>query len=489
MNPPDEFDERSVEPVVRRRRQEPAPAPEHDGGAPVPPRRRPEGAGSRPRPEQPGEPARPAAPQAQGQRPPGSRPQGQRPPGQRPPGAPPQGQRPAGQRPQGTRPQGQRPAGQRPPGSRPPAGPGRPRPDRPGDEYVLLPPPSNRSGRKLAAVAGSALLVLAILVGGILVWASRQIDPSGEPGEVVELVEVPRGSSTDAIGTILEEAEVISSARMFRYYVGWKNAGPWEAGQYVDFRRNSSFDEAIEVLDEGPVPPESSVVRVTEGRRLQDALVQISEQMPELTVQELQATLDSGAVTSAYKTPQVTSWEGLLFPDTYEFEEGATAVDVLQTMASQMEEVLDELGYDKAETLQGRTAYELLIIASLIEKETGAPADERGKISRVISNRLDDGETLGIDAAVLYGLGRDSGALTQSDLDTETPYNTRKVVGLPPTPIALPGEASLTAAIQPPEGDWFYYVLVSNDPPTHFFTDDYDEFLDAKARAQDEGVF
>jgi UPF0755 protein len=206
-------------------------------------------------------------------------------------------------------------------------------------------------------------------------------------------------------------------------------------------------------------------------------------------VEELQATLDSGAVTSAYKPPEVTSWEGLLFPDTYEFSDDATAQEVLQTMASQMEDVLDELGYDKAETLQGRSAYELITIASLIEKETGAPADERGKISRVISNRLDDGETLGIDASVLYGLGRTSGELTQSDLDTETPYNTRLVAGLPPTPIALPGEASLAAAIQPPEGDWRYYVLVSNDPPTHFFTDDYDEFLEAKSDAQANGVF
>jgi UPF0755 protein len=110
-------------------------------------------------------------------------------------------------------------------------------------------------------------------------------------------------------------------------------------------------------------------------------------------------------------------------------------------------------------------------------------------ISRVISNRLDDGETLGIDASVLYGLGRTSGELTQSDLDTETPYNTRLVSGLPPTPIALPGEASLAAAIAPSEGDWRYYVLTSNDPPTHFFTESYDEFLEARDDARQRGVF
>jgi UPF0755 protein len=339
------------------------------------------------------------------------------------------------------------------------------------------------------AVGGIVVLLLGLLVGGLLVWASRQVDPGGEPGELVEAVTVPSGASTDDIATLLADEGVISSARMFRYYVGWKGAGPWDAGEYVEFRRNSSFDEAIEVLDEGPLPAQASVVRIIEGTRLVDALAQIAEQMPSVTVEQLQATLDSGEVTSSYKPPEVASWEGLLFPDTYQFEEGSSPQLVLQTMATKMEQVLDRLGYDRAETLRGRSAYELITIASLIEKETGAPPEERGMISRVISNRLDDGETLGIDASVLYGLGRTSGELTQSDLDTETPYNTRQVAGLPPTPIALAGEASLAAAIAPPEGTWRYYVLTSNDPPTHFFTDDYDEFLDARDDARDRGVF
>jgi len=350
-------------------------------------------------------------------------------------------------------------------------------------------PPTTSGGRRLLAVGGLAILVIAIIIGGVLVWASRQVNPSGEPGEVVESVTIPKGSSSDAIATILADEGIVSSGRLFGYYVGWKGAGPWEAGEYVDFRLNSSFDEAIAVLDGGPVPVAANVVRVTEGRRLVDALAQIAEQMPSVTAEQLQQTLDSGAVTSKYKPADVTSWEGLLFPDTYQFEADTSAQVILQTMASKMEDVLDELGYEKAESLQGRTAYELIIIASLIEKETGAPAEERGMISRVISNRLEEGETLGIDASVLYGLGRSSGELSKSDLESETPYNTRKVKGLPPTPISLVGEASLAAAIAPAEGTWRYYVLTSNDPPTHFFTDDYDEFLDAKDDAQERGVF
>lgn len=356
------------------------------------------------------------------------------------------------------------------------------------DEYVVL-PRSTRGGRRLLTVAAVLVLLLGLVVGSVVLWASRQVNPPGEPGQVIPELTIPAGSSTDAIGRLLEEADVITSARMFRYYVGWKNAGPWEAGTYIEFRPSSSFDEAIEVLDAGPIAAAATVVRVMEGRRLVDALVDIDEQMEQVTLEELHAALADGSVTSRYRPADATSWEGFLFPDTYQFGQDATAAEVLQAMATKMDNVLDELDYDKAETLRGRSAFDLVTIASLIEKETGRPEEERGMISRAIFNRLDAGETLGIDASVLYGLDRASGSLTQSDLDTDTPYNTRIVSGLPPTAIALPGRASLAAAIAPTEGNWRYYVLVSNDPPTHFFTDDYDEFVNAKNDAQARGVF
>jgi UPF0755 protein len=95
---------------------------------------------------------------------------------------------------------------------------------------------------------------------------------------------------------------------------------------------------------------------------------------------------------------------------------------------------------------------------------------------------------LEIDAAVLYGLGRTSGGLTRSDLDKDTPYNNRKNTGLPPTPIAAPGEAALKAAVNPEAGDWLYYVLADKEG-RHLFTDDYDEFTSQKAKSQREGIF
>lgn len=356
------------------------------------------------------------------------------------------------------------------------------------DEYVRL-PRETRGGRRLLAVTGLVLAVFGVVVVAGVFWVSRQIHPAGGQGAVVSEVVVPSGTSTDDIARLLEEAHVVTNANLFRWYATWKSAGPWKAGRYVQLRRNSSFDEAIKVLDKGPVPINAVTIRIPEGRRLTDALEDIHKALPNLSVSELQATLASGQVHSKYKPPTVANWEGFLFPDTYEFRDDATAVDVLQTMATKMDKVLDQLGYDKAETLQGRSAFELVTIASLVERETGRPDDERGKIARVIMNRLDAGEPLGIDASNLYGLGRTSGTLSKADLATDSPYNLRKAKGLPPTPISLPGRASLEAAIQAPPGTWRYYVLTTKDPPTHMFTDSYKDFQRAKADAQARGVF
>lgn len=356
------------------------------------------------------------------------------------------------------------------------------------DEYVRL-PRETRGGHRMLAVFGLVLAVLAVVVVTGVFWVTRQISPSGGQGAAVPEVIVPSGASTQEIAQLLQNAHVITSARLFRWYVSGKSAGPWKAGRYVQFRRNSSFDEAIAVLDKGPVPINAVTLRITEGRRLVDALGDIHKAFPNITSDELLATLASGAVHSKYKPADVPNWEGFLFPDTYEFRDDATPVEILQTMATKMDTVLDQLGYDKAQTLQGRSAYELVTIASLVERETGRPEDERGKIARVIMNRLDAGEPLGIDAANLYGLGRDSGALTKTDLESDSPYNVRRFKGLPPTPISLPGRASLQAAIQPTPGNWRYYVLTTKDPPTHLFTDSYKEFQRAKADAQARGVF
>jgi UPF0755 protein len=164
-----------------------------------------------------------------------------------------------------------------------------------------------------------------------------------------------------------------------------------------------------------------------------------------------------------------------------------TATDVLSMMVRRFTQAAEAVDLEARSAELGVTPYEAVVIGSLIERESRID-DELPKVARVVYNRLDQDIALGIDAAILFGLGRTSGELRQSDLATDTPYENRRQGGLPPTPIASPGEAALTAALTPEDGDWLYYVLADRDG-RHLFTSDYNEFLRQRDKSRAEGVF
>jgi UPF0755 protein len=155
-------------------------------------------------------------------------------------------------------------------------------------------------------------------------------------------------------------------------------------------------------------------------------------------------------------------------------------------MATHFEVVADEIQLDARAAAMGYTPQQIITIASMIEEEARVDED-RTKIARVIYNRLASGTRLDIDATTLYAVGKEGNTLTQSDLDSDSPYNTRKVSGLPPGPIASPGRASLEAALAPVDGPWTYYVLADEDGH-HAFTDDPDEFERLVAEAEEKGL-
>jgi uncharacterized YceG family protein len=174
---------------------------------------------------------------------------------------------------------------------------------------------------------------------------------------------------------------------------------------------------------------------------------------------------------------KVRPLEGFLFPATYDFLRGTTSKQLVEKQLSAFADNWSkvDLGYARKKNL---TPYDVLIIASLVEKEALVP-DERPKIARVIYNRLHAGMSLGIDATTRYGLhvpGTQS--LTQSELQSTNPYNTRNpnVIGLPPTPIANPGLASMQAAAHPATGNWLYFVR-KPDRQHHYFTNNYNDFI------------
>lgn len=343
----------------------------------------------------------------------------------------------------------------------------------------------------------NALIALAIIVVVALVaswfawsWAQGKIDPAGEPGEEV-LVEIPEGTSTGGIGEVLAEAGVISDAGIWNWYTKLNDPGSIQAGSYV-MRVNSSFDEAIDDLAKNPLPPNSLMVTVPPGLTQAQIAARLADPengVPGFTAENVTAALADPASRSTVIPAEQTSLEGTLYPETYTvLEEGATEAAVIRQMVDQFDQVATEVGLNERAAALGLTPYEVLIVASMVERESGTDADN-AKVARVIYNRLANDEPLGIDATSCYEKNEIPCRLSEAELNDNTPYDTRTQVGLPPTPIASPGKAAIEAALAPADGPWLWYVLdAEKDDRSSYFTDNYDDFLAAKARCQEAGL-
>lgn len=353
------------------------------------------------------------------------------------------------------------------------------------DEFVDLPRESSR-GRRILTLAVAVLVVLALVAGGAGWWVARQIDPPGEPGEP-RTIEIPEGSTSDDIGALLAAEGIITSDLVWEWYLRINGGGPFQAGSY-ELADNSAIGDVITVLEAGPRPPEERSFTVPEGLTLAETVARLAD--PEVGLGFDEATmrqlLDSGQVRSVHQPGDQPSNEGILFPETYRVAADADELAVLQRMVAELDATMAELDVAAAQERFNLTPYEVLIVASLIEEETKVP-EERPMVARVIYNRLRQGIPLGIDATSRYEAelaGRDREDI---DFTSDSPYNTRRQPGLPPTPIASPGRASIEAALNPAEGPWIYYVLEDADGH-HFFTDSDSEFLAAKERCRVNGL-
>ncbi len=339
--------------------------------------------------------------------------------------------------------------------------------------------------RRMVVLFGGVALVLGGLFWWGYSWVQDQLDPPGEPhGSFI--VEVPPGAGVNDIARILAAENVVANATIAR--LSWRDAEDLQAGNYV-FAENMSVEQARSVLEAGPIPPVYESLTVPEGLWLSEIADRLLDSLPEFDPVELQAALTDGTIRSKYSPQGSNNLEGLLFPDTYQVDQVGVSDEreLVLRMVEQFDKVATEIGYDTAPERIGITPYQLLIVASIIEEEALLTGD-RPKVARVIYNRLNAGMTLGMDATVLYAIGERKSELTGLDLDVDSPYNTRKFPGLPPTPIAAPGRASLQAALNPEEGSWLYFVLAERDG-TMFFTDDFNEFLRQAADARRRGVF
>ncbi|HEX5267002.1 MAG TPA: endolytic transglycosylase MltG [Acidimicrobiales bacterium] len=316
---------------------------------------------------------------------------------------------------------------------------------------------------RLWRVVAVGVALLVVVVGGVALWVDHQVNPGGRRGPAV-VVDVPSGASTTRIADELASAHVISHPFLFRLYVKVLGGGPFEAGEY-SLPRHDSYGDVVASMHRGPL-----VHRLTipEGFTLDQIAARVGA-IPGHTRARFLAAARSGEVRSQYQPAGSTDLEGLLFPDTYQVQPGETDTQILGQMVARFDEVAGQLGVAGAAQSAGVTPYQAVVVASMVEREAKVPAD-RGLVAQVVYNRLTRGMRLQVDATVLYALGPGHSTLSAADLGVASPYNTYRVTGLPPTPIASPGRAALEAALNAPKGPYLYYVVVEPDGKEAFST-------------------
>lgn len=335
-----------------------------------------------------------------------------------------------------------------------------------------------RSQRKKAR--GRSLLMVMLLLAVLSVVALIFGAAFGQRGaqEPVTVV-VREGDSLSSVAGKLEEAGVVRSSVLFKLQVG-SEAPQIKPGEYR-LTPGESGDEILATLSSEEEDVSTFAVTVPEGLTLHQTAGAVA-QGTGIPAPEFEAAARKTGYSYAFlEDPDIKSTEGFLFPKRYEFERGTEAGQIVDRMLEQYLFETQGLDFAAARERLDLTEYELVIVASLIEKESANPA-ERPVIASVIYNRLRAGMPLQIDATIQYAIGEPKERLSLEDLKVRSPYNTYENEGLPPGPIASPSRESLQAALEPAKTNHLYYVLEAGGKE-HFFTNDYDEFLAAKEEA------
>jgi UPF0755 protein len=341
-----------------------------------------------------------------------------------------------------------------------------------------------RNGRGCLAV----LVALAVLAGGAYFAVNagmgalkdRFAPPEDYPGPGTGsvLVEVQEGDAASSIGQTLVEADVVKSVEAFTDAAA---KDPDSIGIQVGFyemKKQMAAEDALAIL----VDPKNMVqntVGFPEGLTVEQIVAQLAEQT-DFPAKQYRKVLENpkaiGLPSYAQGNP-----EGYLFPATYQAPPNATPKSILTAMVTRYEQAAESLDLEAEAERLGVSPHDVMVVASLIQAEARFDKDF-SKVSRVIYNRLEEPMPLQFDSTVHYAEGKDGSVGTSDEArDSDSPYNTYKVAGLPPTPIMAPGEQAIEAAINPADGPWLYFVTTNPDTGETKFAESYDEHLKNKA--------
>lgn len=341
-----------------------------------------------------------------------------------------------------------------------------------------LPPSRHANSWSKRVVVGAGLIaLLAVLYGiySIFGGGSESNDYVGSGSGSVSIT-VSRGESLTKIGNTLAAADVVKSVESFTGAAANNEAsstiGP---GEYTMKSQMSGESALLLMLD--PASRAASRLVLPEGLRLQEtvALSASATGLPPADFEQVLVDPKALALPSwAQSRP-----EGFMFPATYDLVGDENAEAILGALVARFNQSATNIDLETRAAQAGRSPYEILTVASLLEGEV-IPEDF-AKVAAVVYNRLEAKMPLQFDSTVSYALGLDALELSADQLETDSPYNTYKVTGLPPTPINSPGESALEAALSPAKGKWLYFVTVNPNTGETKFAKSYEKFLRLKA--------
>jgi UPF0755 protein len=338
-------------------------------------------------------------------------------------------------------------------------------------------PREGRRGLVILLTILILLLAFAAVGAGFWSWATGATGPRTKL-----VVTIPQGASGADVAELLEKEGVIRSTWAFKLMSRFRGFSEgFQAGVYTNLTTNMGAEDALDALKKGPLPKKTVEALFPEGLTVREIAERAQDQLGIRQGEFMRATAGGKWSLPPYLPKGTKSLEGFLFPKKYEFDAGVSAEAVIKRLLTQFKREVAELPLNNYKRLGLKRPYDVVTVASMIEREARF-AEDRPKIARVIYNRLAKGMALQIDATVQYALGAWR-PLTLEDLKFESPYNTYLHQGLPPTPIAGPGLASLEAALSPAKGNWLYYVVIDRQGH-HAFTASYDEFLRLREQYQ-----
>ncbi|AFR04011.1 MULTISPECIES: endolytic transglycosylase MltG [Pectobacterium] len=298
------------------------------------------------------------------------------------------------------------------------------------------------------------LIITAVVLILLVAWQKMQrFADSPLAIEKETIFTLPAGTGREGLETLLLDQKIITDDTFFPWLLRFEpELAKFKAGTYR-LTSGMTVREMLALLSSGKEAQFS--IRFVEGSRLKEWLATL-QQAP--YIKHSLADKTEQDVANQLEIKDKSNPEGWFYPDTYSYTAGTSDIALLQRAHQRMKKTVDEVWKGREEGLPYKTPDELLTMASIIEKET-AINEERTQVASVFVNRLRLGMRLQTDPTVIYGMGDDyKGVITRKALDTPTPYNTYVISGLPPTPIAMPGKASLDAAAHPAKTSYLYFV-------------------------------